>query len=203
MSRSDPNLEHRPGGDLRSGVHPDDAELLRAIHDELEPAEVEALERRMREDARLAARHRQLSETWRELELPPPPTIHSLRPELAQRLLAVTSRPQLPPVWRHAASAAVVVLGMAIGLGLGSPGDPLSLAGGTASAPQAPVSPDPRLEGAVEPVEEGDDAPWQVSLGASLAEAYWRAVEETGGRLGEIEDPGPKPRAGSGGGAES
>lgn len=150
-------------------------QLMRWLHGELTAAEVAALERRLEEEPELAARYRRLQEVWGSLELAPEAPVPA---GFATRVMAEVgssgsspARSALRPQWA-AALALGIILGVGAGLTLPEPppqGPPVEeVAGGALASLEQPWEDEPE-----------DAWPWPEPAG-SLADEYWRALDEIG-----------------------
>ena len=93
-------------------------DLMRLLHGELPEEQARALRARLERDPVLAEDYRRLAETWEGLALPPATPVPL---GFAQRLAArVRAEQTLPtPGWVRAAAALALVIGAAVGVGVG------------------------------------------------------------------------------------
>lgn len=151
-----------------------DIELMRLLHGELPADEARELRARMDRDPSLAAAYARLERAWNGLDLPPAPPAP---PGFGQRILArAQGEPSggaiswaAAPVWVRAAAAAALVLGAAMGAGVGS-------WTGISQSGEAH-----ERETAAETLFTQADS--ESGVQSSFAESYWDA-------LGEIDEEG-------------
>ena len=193
-----PKTQHPATGPSKAGQ--DDRLLLRAVTHQLEPAEQDRLDRRLESDAELRRRFAELRETWSGLDSPTPAIPGgSVEREVMARLRSETGRASYGrrwtgPGWVSLRAAATMALGLAAGLLLGpAPGD------GIHDHPNADLAHQSPSATALDPGVEDEASPWFD--GPSLAEAYWRVLEESGGRLADGEAPTAGPGLEGGAGA--
>jgi hypothetical protein len=162
-----------------------DQELMRLLHGELPPAAAAALRKTMAGEPELAAAYERMEHSWSALALPPP---SGVPPGFSGRVMARVARLPRPnalswgaaPLWVRAAAAACLIVGAAVGAGVGER---------WSEKPQTDTASD--FFGAVGAVEaEGSE---------SLAESYWGEVADSsldgagtasaieGGRESEVE----------------
>ncbi len=101
----------------------DDSILIRSLQGELAPGERRELEERLRDDPALARRLARLESTWRGLELPPPAEVpDGFRDAVLARArrAAESPGPLLGSVGARIGAAAALVLGIGLGLDVGS-----------------------------------------------------------------------------------
>ncbi|HET9228914.1 MAG TPA: hypothetical protein VFR31_19710 [Thermoanaerobaculia bacterium] len=122
-------------------------DLMRLLHGELPEERARELRARIERDPALAEEYRRLQRSWEDLALPPAAPVP---PGFAQRVAARARSESSAPVprWVRAAAALALVLGTALGAGVGRSWEP---------APEQ------------EEVSEVD---------GSLAESYLTALEE-------------------------
>ncbi|MEO1367800.1 MAG: hypothetical protein AAFX50_11540 [Acidobacteriota bacterium] len=152
-----------------------------------EAAELEALEAA---DPASRDRVERLRATWEELQ--PPPDLEA--PTLAPRIMAAVRADEssvVGPLWGgggrgtlapRLAAVAVLLVGTALGVWLSPPLDPAASVDPTALSATLPA-----IGSAAE--GQGEFESLVPEAAPSLAEAYWRALEETGGELSAL-DPG-------------
>jgi anti-sigma factor RsiW len=100
-------------------------DLMRLLHGELPEERVRKLRAQMEREPALAEEYRRLQESWEGLALPPTAPVP---PGFAQRIAAhVRSEQAIPtPGWVRAAAALALILGTAVGAGVGwTPADPV------------------------------------------------------------------------------
>ncbi len=147
--------------------------LMRLLHGELPPEEARQLERQLEHDAELRAAYEELAETWAHLELP---EAGEAPAGFAAGVMAAASKARggelswsLAPLWARAGAPAALVAGLLLGVTFGGEfSEPVPQAG-------------------VELYSETDAEAVADAVPLSLAEAYWLALEESGGLL---EDAG-------------
>ena len=146
--------------------------LMRLLHGELPPDEARRLERRLEQDAELRAAYDRLAETWAGLELPEPGEAPA---GFAAGVMGAARKVRggelswsLAPLWARAGSTAALLAGLLLGATFG--GD---------FAQPAP-------EAVVEYADADADA-IADAVPLSLAEAYWLALEESGGLLEDAD----------------
>jgi anti-sigma factor RsiW len=101
-------------------------DLMRLLHGELPEERARELRARMERDPALAEEYRRLQGSWEGLALPQPAPVP---PGFAQRIAARTRTEQAAPTpgWVRAAAALALILGTAVGVGVGgswAPDDP-------------------------------------------------------------------------------
>ena len=101
-------------------------DLMRLLHGELPEERARELRARMERDPALAQEYRRLQEGWEGLALPPAAPVP---PGFAQRVAARarTERTAPTPGWVRAAAALALIVGTAVGMGVGgswAPADP-------------------------------------------------------------------------------
>ena len=101
-------------------------DLMRLLHGELPEERARELRARMERDSALAEEYRRLQESWEGLALPPAAPVP---PGFAQRIAARARAEQMAPTpgWVRAAAALALIVGTAIGVGVGgswAPADP-------------------------------------------------------------------------------
>lgn len=135
-------------------------QLMRLLAGELSPAEARRLEQRLAADPELATAHRRLAAIWQGLEPPPPGPVPA---GFATRVVSRARAARGPaaglagaPAWVRLAAALSLAAGLAAGAGLGFWQGSNGLAG------------------------SGAPAELDLDEGASLAAAYWSAVEGAG-----------------------
>lgn len=102
-------------------------DLMRLLHGELPEERVRELRARMEREPALAEEYRRLQASWERLDLPPAAPVP---PGFAQRVAARARSEQSAPIpgWVRAAAALALVLGTALGAGVGgswTPADPV------------------------------------------------------------------------------
>ena len=124
-------------------------DLMRLLHGELPEEQARELRERIERDPALAEEYRRLQRSWEGLSLPP---ATSVPPGFAQRVAARARSEQSAPVpgWVRAAAALALVLGTALGAGVG---------------------------GSWEPAQEAQEEELS-EVDGSLAESYLTALEE-------------------------
>lgn len=132
-------------------------DLMRLLYGELPEEQARELRARMERDPALADAYRRLQRSWEDLSLPPAAPVP---PGFAQRVAARArvERASPTPGWVRAAAAIALVIGTAVGVGVGERW-PLR----ETAAPMAEV----------QGVEEEPSA-----VDGSLAESYWTALED-------------------------
>ena len=154
-----------------------ESNLMRLLHGELPPEEARDLRARIERDPALREEYRRLRATWEGLSLPPSAPVP---PGFAQRIAARARTEQaglawsLAPGWVRATAAAALVIGAAVGAGVGEIW-PLGETKPAAVTQQA----DPQT---VETAE---------AIDGSLAEGYWTAMDELNGGTSESEEALP------------
>ena len=138
-------------------------ELMRLLHGELPADEARALRARMFRDPELAESYAQMERAWEGLSLPPAAPVP---PGFTGRIMARVRSRTAPgslswsaaPGWVRATAAAALVVGAALGVGVGR------------SWPATPGSTEPGAE----------SAPTFLSATAetSLADSYWNLVQD-------------------------
>ncbi|HWM93993.1 MAG TPA: hypothetical protein VN493_24760 [Thermoanaerobaculia bacterium] len=137
-------------------------ELMRLLHGELPEEQARELRARMERDPALAGEYSRLQRSWEGLSLPPSAPVP---PGFAQRVAARARAASADttglswstaPVWVRAAAAAALVLGTALGAGVGGSW--------------------PTQETPAEEVQATDEELSEVD--GSLAESYWTAIED-------------------------
>lgn len=108
-----------------------DVDLMRLLHGELPEERARELRSRIERDPALAEEYRRLRRSWEGLALPPAAPVP---PGFAQRLAARARSEQIVPIpgWVRAAAALALVLGTALGAGVGRSWEPASPAPGNA-----------------------------------------------------------------------
>ena len=93
-------------------------DLMRLLHGELPEERARELRARMAREPALAEEYRRLQESWEGLALPPAAPVP---PGFAQRVAArARTEPSVPtPAWVRAAAAQALILGTAVGVGVG------------------------------------------------------------------------------------
>jgi len=154
-----------------------ESNLMRLLHGELPSEEARDLRARIERDPALREEYRRLRATWEGLSLPPSAPVP---PGFAQRV-AVRARTEqaglslsLAPGWVRATAAAALVIGAAVGVGVGEIW-PLGETKPAAVTQQA----DPQT------LETAD------AIDGSLAEGYWTAMDELNGGTSETEEALP------------
>ena len=124
-------------------------DLMRHLHGELPEEQARELRARIERDPALAEQYRRLQRSWEGLSLPPAAPVP---PGFAQRVAArARSEPSAPvPGWVRSAAAVALVLGTALGAGVG---------------------------GSWEPAQEAQEEELS-EVDGSLAESYLTALEE-------------------------
>ena len=102
-----------------------DIELMRLLHGELPADEARELRARMDRDPSLAAAYARLERAWHGLDLPPAaPAPPGFGPRILARVRREPSGGAISwaaaPAWVRAAAAAALILGAAVGAGVGS-----------------------------------------------------------------------------------
>jgi anti-sigma factor RsiW len=100
-------------------------DLMRLLHGELPEERARDLRAQMEREPALAEEYRRLQESWEGLALPP---TSAVPPGFAQRVGAHLRAEQAVPTpgWVRAAAALALILGTAIGVGVGwTPADPV------------------------------------------------------------------------------
>jgi anti-sigma factor RsiW len=102
-------------------------DLMRLLHGELPEERARELRARMERDPALAEEYRRLQGSWEGLALPPAAPVP---PGFAQRVAARARSGQSAPTpgWVRAAAALALILGTAVGVGVGgswAPADPV------------------------------------------------------------------------------
>jgi len=94
-------------------------DLMRLLHGELPEERARELRARMERDPALAEEYRRLQESWEGLALPPTSPVP---PGFAQRVAALARSERVAPMpgWARAAAALALILGTALGVGVGS-----------------------------------------------------------------------------------
>ncbi|MCB1055557.1 MAG: hypothetical protein KDD11_08605 [Acidobacteria bacterium] len=149
--------------------HTTDRQLMRLLHGELPGAEASELRRRLAGEPALAARLGELEAAWNGLELPPPAPVPV---GFTGRVVARARRTPgaVKPRW----AVAAVSLGLALGIGVGARLTTVLDPSGAATAWPGTTS------GEIAAAGDDDLAP----PASSLADEYWRAVDEV---FGETE----------------
>jgi anti-sigma factor RsiW len=101
-------------------------DLMRLLHGELPEERARELRAQMERDPALAEEYRRIQESWEVLALPPTAPVP---PGFAQRVAARARTEQAVPTpgWVRVAAALALVLGTAVGVGVGgswAPADP-------------------------------------------------------------------------------
>ncbi len=99
-------------------------DLMRLLHGELPEERARELRARMEREPALTEEYRRLQESWENLALPP---TSAVPPGFAQRVAALARSERVTPMpgWARAAAALALILGTAIGAGVGwTPADP-------------------------------------------------------------------------------
>ena len=98
-------------------------DLMRLLHGELPEEQARELRARIERDPALAEEYRRLQRSWEDLSLPPAAPVP---PGFAQRVAARARSEQSVPVprWVRAAAALALVLGTALGAGVGRSWEP-------------------------------------------------------------------------------
>jgi anti-sigma factor RsiW len=93
-------------------------DLMRLLHGELPEERVRELRAQMEREPALAQEYRRLLESWEDLALPPTAPVP---PGFAQRVAAHARTEQAVPTpgWVRAAAALALILGTAVGAGVG------------------------------------------------------------------------------------
>jgi anti-sigma factor RsiW len=93
-------------------------DLMRLLHGELPEERARELRARMERDPALAEEYRRLQESWEGLALPPSAPVP---PGFAQRVAARARAEQAVPTpgWVRAAATLALILGTAVGVGVG------------------------------------------------------------------------------------
>ena len=102
-----------------------EVDLMRLLHGELPEERARALRAQMEREPALAEEYRRLRESWEGLALPPTAPVP---PGFAQRVAARARSEQAVPTpgWVRAAAALALILGTAVGAGVGwTPADPV------------------------------------------------------------------------------
>ncbi|HEX5716192.1 MAG TPA: hypothetical protein VF179_08540 [Thermoanaerobaculia bacterium] len=104
-----------------------EVELIRLLHGELPEERARELRARMERDPALAEQYLRLQESWEGLALPPTAPV---LPGFAQRIAARARTEQAVPTpgWVRVAAALALILGTAVGAGVGgswAPADPV------------------------------------------------------------------------------
>jgi anti-sigma factor RsiW len=100
-------------------------DLMRLLHGELPEERARELRAQMEREPALAEEYRRLQESWEGLALPPTAPVP---PGFAQRVAAHARAEQSAPTpgWVRAAAALALILGTAVGVGVGwTPADPV------------------------------------------------------------------------------
>ena len=100
-------------------------DLMRLLHGELPEERARELRAQMEREPALAEAYRRLQESWEGLALPPTAPVP---PGFAQRVAARVRTEQSAPTpgWVRAAAALALILGTAVGVGVGwTPADPV------------------------------------------------------------------------------
>lgn len=140
---------------------PNDRELMRLLHGELDAERRLELRRELERDPHLAERYHRLAAIWERLELGAPAAVP---PGFAARVLAAARAEQpgsevswaLAPLWARAGAALALAAGIWLGMSVGQPEPGVEVA--------AAVSEESIYEVYGEP--------------QSLAESYWLVLEE-------------------------
>lgn len=177
-----------------------DLNLMRLLHGELPEDQARALRVRLDQEPELAEAWRRLEAGWRGLDLPPASPVP---PGFAQRV-AASARQEAAglswaqaPGWVRAAAAAVLVIGAAVGAGVGGRLPAAERAQRLvptlpAPAPRVPAvgtpapaeTPAPRAEAAAPALETETETEIEIETetetetGGSLAESYWEALDD-------------------------
>ena len=150
--------------------NPTERQLMRLLHGELSSPEARQLERRIEEDADLAATYRRLTEAWTRLQLPapsaPPAGFAAGVVAAAHKIRGGELSWALAPAWARAGAATALTAGLVLGAVFG---------GGFA---ETPVS----LEVEIQADVDADAAP------LSMAEVYWLALEDSEGQFPDLAE---------------
>lgn len=162
---------------------------LRRLLGELQPEELQELEALEAKDAAARERAARFESAWSELSPPPdgaPPeltltVLAAVRAEREGGLGSVLST-SFGSRLSAAATAATAALGVALGLWLSPVLDPAVAPGQTAAGLLAEADVAENDGDGLEPLFS------DLAAMPSMADAYWRALEETGGRLSGLDD---------------